>query len=87
MEELAKHRDYLNGFALRIYRNRVTETVRFERKELEEKINHKLDEIAQKYTQSNKLSPPVREITEVQNSKKLFLFSAGGVAELRPNNP
>jgi len=45
IEELGKHRDYLNNYAMRLYRNRVNETVKTDRKKLYKLIETKIEEI------------------------------------------
>ncbi|CAD8162188.1 unnamed protein product [Paramecium pentaurelia] len=67
MDQLEKAREYLNGFALRSYRNRVNETVMAERKCLEKKVLHLIDEIHTNYTDKDKLDPPILKIQELQH--------------------
>lgn len=45
IEELSKHRDHLNNYAMRLYRNRVNETIKTDRKKLYKLIEEKIKEI------------------------------------------
>lgn len=59
---MERAREYINNFALRSYRNRVNETVMAERKRLEKKVLHLIDELHINYTLDNKLDPPILKI-------------------------